>query len=331
MLIFRVLARLSKRLTCSRPLFSTASLSNMPKRASTEGGDAAEDAAKKAKSDEETEPMDFSCDKKAPNGSSHNLKISAWNVAGLRAWHKKKGLDYLEQEDPDIFAMMEIKCQEDQLPKEVKDYKGYHKYWLSGGGEGAKEGYAGIGFFSKEKPLKVSYGMGNDKYDKDGRLVVAEYEKYQVVAVYVPNAGRGLVNLPSRMEWDKDFTDFLVELDKKKPTIVCGDFNVAHHEIDLKNFKNNKKNAGFTPQEREGFTKLLADTKMIDTFRHLNPEISGAYTFWTYMMNARAKDVGWRLDYFLISHSLVDGLCDSAIRKFIMGSDHCPIALFLAV
>jgi len=308
----------------------------MPKRGSTEAGDT---TAKKAKADDAENgggngqgETDFSCDLKAPNGKQHNLKISAWNVAGLRAWHKKNGLNYVQQEDPDIFAMMEIKCKEEQLPKDVKDFKGYHKYWLSGGGaENAKEGYAGIGLFSKEKPVKVSYGMGNDKYDKDGRIIIAEYEKYQVVAVYVPNAGRGLVNLPLRMEWDKDFTQFLVDLDKKKPTIVCGDFNVAHNEIDLKNFKTNKKNAGFTPEERKGFTDLLEETKMIDSYRHLYPDQSGAYTFWTYMMNARAKDVGWRLDYFLVSDALKDGLCESAIRKYVMGSDHCPVVLFLAV
>jgi len=305
----------------------------MPKRASTENGSAnGEGDAKKAKAETpEVVDTDFTCDLKAKNGGDHNLKIAAWNVAGLRAWLKKDGLTYIKNEDPDIFAMMEIKCSEEKLPNEIKDYEGYHKYWLAGGGEGAKEGYAGIGYFSKVEPVKVSFGMDDEKFDKDGRLLVAEYEKFQVVAVYVPNAGRGLVNLPFRMEWDVAFTAFLNKLQEKKPVIVCGDLNVAHNEIDLKNFKTNKKNAGFTPQERDGFTKLLTETKMVDTFRHLYPDKASAYTFWTYMMNARAKDCGWRLDYFLISESLTDNLCESAIRKYVMGSDHCPITLFLSL
>lgn len=255
-----------------------------------------------------------------------NLKICSFNVNGLRAWLGKEGLAYLKEENPDIFAIQETKCSDSKLPKEVKEVDGYHSYFLAGD----QDGYSGVGLLSKEKPLNVTYGIGMENHDKEGRVITAEFEKFYLVAAYVPNAGKKLVRLEYRMEWDKDFRSYLKELESKKPVVLCGDLNVAHQEIDLANPKTNKRNAGFTQEERDGFTALL-DAGFLDSFRHLYPKAEKAYTFWTYMMNARAKDVGWRLDYFVISKSLEKNLGDSLIRKSVMGSDHCPIVLLLNI
>ncbi|CAN7983360.1 unnamed protein product [Ixodes hexagonus] len=253
-----------------------------------------------------------------------NLKICSWNVNGVRAWLGKDGLSFLEKESPDVFALQETKCSDAKLPKEVKDVKGYHSYFLAGD----QEGYSGVGLLSKIKPLNIKYGIGKEEHDKEGRVITAEFEKFYLVAAYVPNAGKKLVRLNYRMDWDKDFCAYLKDLETKKPVVLCGDLNVAHQEIDIANPKSNKRNAGFTQEERDGFTTLLSNG-FLDSFRHLYPEKEKAYTFWTYMMNARAKDVGWRLDYFVLSNSLEKNLSDSLILKDVMGSDHCPVALLL--
>ncbi|XP_064617811.1 DNA repair nuclease APEX1-like isoform X2 [Liolophura sinensis] len=272
------------------------------------------------------EAMDFSSSAVTSDGKPWNLKIASWNINGIRAWMEKNGISYLTSEKPDILCLQETKCDVSKIPKTC-EVEGYHAYWSSGD----TEGYAGTGMYSKTKPLDVTFGIGKEKHDKEGRTITAEFENYYVVSTYVPNSGRGLPRLDYRTkEWDEDFREYLKKLDEKKPVIWCGDLNVAHQEIDLKNPKGNKKTAGFTPQERESFTETLG-MGFFDSFRHLYPEQTEAYTFWTYMGNARGKNVGWRLDYFVLSERLKHKLCDSVIRKDVMGSDHCPIALFLAM
>ncbi|XP_075149763.1 recombination repair protein 1 [Haematobia irritans] len=252
-----------------------------------------------------------------------NLKISSWNVAGLRSWVKKDGLKFLEYEEPDIFCLQETKCVTDQLPDEVQRIPGYHPYWLCMPG-----GYAGVAIYSKIMPINVEYGIGNKEFDDVGRIITAEYEKFFLVNVYVPNSGRKLVNLESRMKWEKLFQEFVQKLNERKPLVICGDMNVSHQEIDLSNPKTNTKNAGFTKEERDKMTELLG-LGYVDTFRHLYPDRKGAYTFWTYMGNARSRNVGWRLDYFLVSERFIKRVVDNCIRSQCMGSDHCPITLFL--
>jgi AP endonuclease-1 len=259
------------------------------------------------------------------SGKTWNMKFSSWNVNGIRAWVEKNGHSFITAEDPDIFCLQETKCSSDSLPGSIKKFPGYKKYWLSGD----KDGYSGTALFSKQEPVKVTYGIEVEKHDKEGRVITAEYDKFYFVAAYVPNAGRGLPRLDYRtQEWDVDFRNYLMKLDKVKPVILCGDLNVAHREIDLANPKTNTRTAGFTKEEREQFSELLK-CGFIDSFRHLYPDVTGAYTYWTYMSNARAKNVGWRLDYFVISERLKDALCDCVIRKDVHGSDHCPITLLL--
>ncbi|XP_048374050.1 DNA-(apurinic or apyrimidinic site) endonuclease [Sphaerodactylus townsendi] len=264
----------------------------------------------------------------SPSGKKHTLKVTSWNVDGIRAWFKKKGLEWVREEDPDVLCLQETKCAEKQLPADIRGMAEYpHKYWAC---SDDKEGYSGVALLSKVKPIDVTYGIGEEEHDKEGRVISAEFPSYFLVTAYVPNAGRGLVRLEYRQRWDKAFRSYLQGLAARKPLILCGDLNVAHQEIDLKNPKGNKKNAGFTPEERAGFGELL-EAGFSDTFRHLYPDTPYAYTFWTYMMNARAKNVGWRLDYFLVSSGLLESLCDSKIRTKALGSDHCPITLYLAV
>lgn len=258
-----------------------------------------------------------------PDDKEFNFKISSINVAGLRAFIDKGGLDFLQHEKPDILCLQETKCTEDQLPDAARNIKGYHPYWLCKPG-----GHAGIAIYSKIMPYNVEYGIGDPEQDSDGRILTAEYEKFFLVCTYVPNAGRKLVTLDKRLRWNKLFEAHLKKLDAKKPVIVAGDMNVAHEEIDLANPKTNKRNAGFTQEERDGMTDLL-NLGFVDTFRHFYPDKEKAYTFWTYMGGARAKNVGWRLDYFITSERLVSKVVDSVIRKDILGSDHCPISLFL--
>ncbi|RZC36417.1 DNA-(apurinic or apyrimidinic site) lyase-like, partial [Asbolus verrucosus] len=231
--------------------------------------------------------INLKCTSKTSTGKPSNFHITSWNVDGIRAWIKKGGLDILKFDEPDIFCLQEIKCNKAKLPKEIMHLKGYEAFWCSS----EKEGYAGVGVLSKIKPLNVVYGIKSKEHDDEGRCITAEYENFYLVNVYVPNAGRKLVTLPKRLEWNKLFKDFIKKLNKKKPVIICGDMNVAHKEIDLANPKTNKKNAGFTVEEREGMTDFLSNG-YIDTFRQLYPEKERAYTFWTYMANARAKNVG---------------------------------------
>ncbi|CAB3378505.1 Hypothetical predicted protein [Cloeon dipterum] len=267
---------------------------------------------------------DYKTSRKTADGKEFNLKISSWNVGGIRSAVKKGFADYAEHEDADILCLQEVKCTPDKLPTESK-LKGYHAYWADGKGE--KLGYAGVGLYSKEKPISVKYGLG-PAHDGEGRLITAEFEKFYVLSCYTPNAGRGLVTLEKKLKWNADFLAYMKELDAKKPVILAGDLNVSHQEVDLARPKSNTKSAGFTKEERDDFSKLLEEG-FVDTFRHLNPDTKDAYTYWTYMANARAKNVGWRLDYFVVSSRLVPNVCDSLIRHRVFGSDHCPLTLTL--
>lgn len=270
--------------------------------------------------------MDFSSSAKTKEGRPWTLKIASWNINGVRAWLNKNGSSYIDQEMPDILCVQETKCSKAKMPPEVK-IAGYKDFWSSA----EKEGYAGTGIYSKTDPIAVTYGIGKTKHDDEGRVITAEFDKYYLVTSYVPNAGQRLVRLKYRTdEWDEDFKAYLKELDAKKPVILCGDLNVAHLDIDLKNPKQNKRNAGFTDEERAGFSDLLKDG-FIDSFRSLYPDKEEAYTFWSNFRQAREKNIGWRLDYFVLSERLKKDLCDSVIRKDVMGSDHCPIVLFMAM
>ncbi|XP_067883321.1 DNA repair nuclease APEX1 [Heterodontus francisci] len=261
-------------------------------------------------------------------GKPSKLKITSWNVDGIRAWVKKRSLEWVMTESPDILCLQETKCTEKQLPAEIRDMPEYpHQYWASAQ---AKEGYSGVGMLCKIKPLNVTFGIGVEEHDNEGRVITAELDKYFLVTAYVPNSSRGLVRLDYRKTWDADFLAYLKKLDGNKPVILCGDLNVAHQEIDLKNPKTNKKSAGFTPEERQGFSELLSEG-FVDSYRHLYPNTCHAYTFWTYMANCRAKNVGWRLDYFVLSQALLPNLCDSKIRSKAAGSDHCPVTLLMAL
>lgn len=287
-------------------------------------GEPKKKAPAKNKSATDFESIDFSNSSKNSLGKEWNFKISSWNVDGIRAWATKGCLDYFKHEKPDILCIQETKCSQDKLPTEVANIPGYHAYWVAGD----KDGYAGVGIYTTKLAMNVVYGLQNEELDSEGRIITAEYEQFYLVCTYVPNSGRKLVTLPKRLQWNEEFRRHVKELDKKKPVIICGDMNVSHKEIDLANPKTNRKNAGFTDEERAGMTELLGDG-FVDTYRHLYPDKTGAYTFWTYMMNSRAKNVGWRLDYFIVSERLLPALCDNVIRDSVYGSDHCPLSLFL--
>ncbi|MCF6460313.1 exodeoxyribonuclease III [Clostridium sp. Cult3] len=247
------------------------------------------------------------------------MKLVSWNVNGLRACVKKGFLDYFEEVDADIFCVQETKLQEGQIQL---DLEGYHQYW----NYAEKKGYSGTAVFTKDKPLEVKYGLGIEEHDKEGRVITLEYDDFFLVNVYTPNSQRELKRLDYRMTWEDDFRDYLKELDLDKPVILCGDLNVAHKEIDLKNPSSNKRNAGFTDEERGKMTQLL-DTGFVDTFRHFYPDKEGAYTWWSYITRARDRNAGWRIDYFIVSDRLKDKLKDAQIHSEIMGSDHCPVFL----
>ncbi|WP_425449061.1 exodeoxyribonuclease III [Dethiothermospora halolimnae] len=247
------------------------------------------------------------------------MKLVSWNVNGLRACVKKGFLDYFNEVDADIFSVQEIKLQEGQIDLELK---GYHQYW----NYAVKKGYSGTAIFTKKEPLNVKYGIGIEKHEQEGRLITLEFEDFYLVNVYTPNSQRGLARIDYRMEWENDFRNYLKGLDENKPVILCGDLNVAHNEIDLKNPKNNKKNAGFSDEERGKMTELL-DSNFIDTFRYFYPDKEGAYSWWSYMRKARERNSGWRIDYFIVSEILRDSLVDSQIHSEVMGSDHCPVSL----
>lgn len=277
------------------------------------------------KTETNLDDIELGCDKSNAKGQTYNMKICSWNVAGIRAIIKKNGIDYIKKENADIYALQEIKCEKTKLPGEVQ-ITGYHRYFL----DSKKAGYCGLALYSKKKPIDVKYGLPSSEINNEGRLITAEYENFYLINVYVPNAGQKLVNMPKRLRWNQDFKTYVKELDSKKPVIICGDMNVAHQEIDLTNPKTNMKNAGFTKEERDGMTDFL-DSGFVDTFRSLYPKKTGAYTFWSYFANARNKNIGWRLDYFLVSERINDNVCDNVIRSNVYGSDHCPIVLFINV
>ncbi len=249
------------------------------------------------------------------------MKLISWNVNGLRACVGKGFLEYFKEIDADIFCIQETKLQEGQINL---DLEGYHQYW----NYAVKKGYSGTAVFTKEKPINVKYGIGIDEHDQEGRVITLEYEKFQLVNVYTPNSQRELARLDYRMEWEDTFRKYLIALDLDKPVILCGDLNVAHKEIDLKNPKTNRKNAGFTDEERGKMTELL-ESGFTDTFRYFYPDKTDAYSWWSYMGRAREKNVGWRIDYFIVSERLKNMLSDSQIHSHVMGSDHCPVALDL--
>lgn len=249
------------------------------------------------------------------------MKLISWNVNGIRACLQKGFLDFFHEIDADIFCLQETKLQAGQHNLELP---GYHQYW----NYAEKKGYSGTALFTKTEPLSVTYGIGVEEHDHEGRVITAEFEDFYVVTVYVPNSQRELTRLAYRMEWEAAFLDYVKGLCGKKGVIFCGDLNVAHQEIDLKNPKTNHKNAGFTDEERACFTRVL-ENGFIDTFRHFYPEVTDAYSWWSYMANARAKNVGWRIDYFVASENLRDRLCDAKIHSQVMGSDHCPVELDL--
>jgi exodeoxyribonuclease-3 len=251
------------------------------------------------------------------------MKMISWNVNGLRACVKKGFLNYFEMVDADIFCVQETKLQEGQIDLQLD---GYYQYW----NYALKKGYSGTAVFTKEKPLSVSYGVGDSETEDEGRILTLEYPKFYLVNVYSPNAQRDLARLPFRLEWEKEMFTYLDKLTTSKPVVFCGDMNVAHQEIDIRNAKANRGNSGFTIEERERLS-LLLDSGFVDSYRHFSPDTEGAYTWWSYMAKVRERNIGWRIDYFLVSNSLVPSLKSAAIHPQIMGSDHCPIVLELDV
>lgn len=247
------------------------------------------------------------------------LKLISWNVNGLRACLKKGFRDYFESVDADFFCVQETKLQEGQIDLELEEYYQYWNYAM-------KKGYSGTAIFTKHEPLDVSYGMGIAEHDQEGRVITLEYPDFYMVTVYTPNSQRGLARLSYRMEWENQFRSYLKALDEKKPVIFCGDLNVAHKEIDLKNPKTNRKNAGFSDEERGKMTELL-EAGFIDTYRSLYPDREDAYTWWSYMNKAREKNVGWRIDYFIVSESIKERIKNADIHSQVLGSDHCPVLL----
>ena len=249
------------------------------------------------------------------------MKLISWNVNGLRACMNKGFLDFFKQADADIFCVQETKMQREQAEF---DFPGYHEYWNSA----VKKGYSGTAVFTKTEPLAVTYGIGIEEHDQEGRVITAEFPEFYLVDVYTPNSQRELERLAYRQVWEDAFRAYLLGLDAKKPVLVCGDLNVAHNDIDLKNFKSNRGNAGFTDEERAKLTELLA-AGFTDSFRHLYPDKEGAYTWWSYMFKARQHNAGWRIDYWLVSNRWADKIENSLIYSDIMGSDHCPVGLLL--
>ncbi|XP_034190033.1 recombination repair protein 1 isoform X2 [Osmia lignaria lignaria] len=312
----------------------TKSQETPSKRSKRSASDIEEPAVKRAKTEPKTfmnktdtdlNETNFDCEKLNAEGNKYNLKIVSWNVSGIRALIKKSGMQYIMKENADIVSLQETKCDKNKLPEEVK-LKGYHYYFH----DSKKPGYCGVALYTKQKPMNVEYGLNNSEFDDEGRMITAEYPNFYLLNVYVPNAGQKLVTLPKRLQWNEVFKNYVKQLDKKKLVIICGDMNVAHEEIDIANPKTNAKNAGFTKEEREGMTDFLAQG-FVDTFRFLYPDKAGVYTFWSYFANARSKNIGWRLDYFLVSERIKNKVCDNVVRDKVYGSDHCPIVLFINI
>ena len=247
------------------------------------------------------------------------MKLVSWNVNGLRACVRKGFLDYFETVDADIFCVQETKLQEGQIDLQLK---GYAQYW----NYAVKKGYSGTAVFTKEKPLTVKYGVGDSDHEEEGRILTLEFEQFYLVNVYAPNAQRDLARLPFRLEWEEAMRAYLKKLDACKPVILCGDLNVAHQEIDIRNVKSNIGNSGFTFEERGKMTELLTEG-FVDTYRHFYPDKEDAYTWWSYMRNVRERNIGWRIDYFIASEKLKPALKNAEIHSQILGSDHCPIVL----
>ena len=251
------------------------------------------------------------------------MKFVSWNVNGLRACVQKGFLDFFQEIDADFFCIQETKLQEGQIDLNLPEY---HQYW----NYAEKKGYSGTAIFSKREPIRVQYGIGVEDMDTEGRVITLEFEKYYLVTCYTPNSQRELTRLAYRMQWEDVFAAYLCRLDSEKPVILCGDLNVAHKEIDLKNPSSNHKNAGFTDEERTAFGGLL-NKGFTDTFRYLYPDLTGAYSWWSYMFQARKNNAGWRIDYFLVSNRLQETIINASIHSDIMGSDHCPVSLELTI
>lgn len=251
------------------------------------------------------------------------MKLISWNVNGLRAVLKKGFEDFFNEINADVFCIQETKMQEGQA--EI-NFDNYYQFWNSA----EKKGYSGTAIFSKIKPLNVTYGIGIEEHDKEGRVITLEFEKFYLVNCYTPNSKRELERLEYRMIWEDEFRKYLLKLNERKPVIMCGDLNVAHKEIDLKNPKTNRRNAGFTDEERNKMTELLS-INFIDTFRYLYPDKQDAYTWWSYMGNARAKNIGWRIDYFIVSNNIKNKIKDAKIYDNVFGSDHCPVELLIEI
>ncbi|MCM3601597.1 exodeoxyribonuclease III [Robertmurraya korlensis] len=247
------------------------------------------------------------------------MKFISWNVNGLRACVKKGFLDYFHEMNADFFSLQETKLQEGQIDLQLE---GYYQFW----NYAEKKGYSGTAIFTKHKPLSVSYGVGEHESQSEGRIITLEYENFYLVNVYTPNSQRDLARLPLRLQWEDKLSEYLTQLDKKKPVIYCGDLNVAHEEIDLKNPKSNIGNSGFTSEERGKMSNLLS-SGFVDSFRYLYPEQKDTYTWWSYMSKVRERNIGWRIDYFILSNSIAPKLIDSQIHCDVMGSDHCPVCI----
>ncbi len=249
------------------------------------------------------------------------MKLISWNVNGIRACADKGFMDFFAAADADVFCLQETKLQAGQIQLELP---GYHQYW----NYAEKKGYSGTALFTKKEPISVAYGIGIEEHDHEGRVITAEFADFYVVTVYTPNSQEELKRLDYRMQWEADFLAYLKKLEERKPVIFCGDLNVAHKEIDLKNPKTNRRNAGFTDEERGCFSRVL-ESGFVDSFRHFYPDLEGIYSWWSYRFQARAKNAGWRIDYFVVSECLKERLTDAAIHTQVTGSDHCPVELTL--
>lgn len=249
------------------------------------------------------------------------MKLISWNVNGIRACVNKGFIDFFNKIDADIFCIQETKCQKGQIELE---FEGYESYWNSA----EKKGYSGTAIFTKIKPLTIKYGIGKEEHDKEGRVITLEFDKFYMVNIYTPNSKRELERLDYRMIWEDEIKKYLLHLNKIKPVIMCGDLNVAHKEIDLKNPKTNRHNAGFTDEERNKMTELL-DAGFTDSFRYKYPDKENEYSWWSYMRRAREKNVGWRIDYFIVSNDIAKKIKDATIHQEVYGSDHCPVELII--